>query len=271
MSDSNGLFSQLAEVFRNRKLIASLAKNDFKTKYAGSYLGIIWAFIQPIVTIMVYVFVFSVGFRTQETDSYPFVLYLISGMVPWLFFQDTLTGGTNALIEYSYLVKKVVFNISILPVVKVVSAIFVHMFFVLFALFIFILYGYAPSLYALQIIYYSFCVFAFSLAISYLTSAVVVFFRDLSQVINICLQIGVWLTPIMWDYNMLANHPILMKIFKLNPIFYIVTGYRDSMLAQIGVWERGLWTLYFWGVTILLFVFGTRIFRKLKVHFADVL
>ena len=122
-----------AELYQNRKLVLSLAKNDFKTKYAGSYLGIVWAFIQPIVTILVYWFVFSVGLKAGTVSDYPFVLYLVSGIVPWFFFQDALNGGTNALIEYNYLVKKVVFKISILPIVKIISALFVHVFFVAFA------------------------------------------------------------------------------------------------------------------------------------------
>lgn len=124
------IFSLPADVYKNRRLVMKLAKNDFKTRYAGSYFGTFWAFVQPIVTIMVYWFVFSVGFR-QNTDGIgiPFVLYLVAGIVPWFFFQDALVGGTNALLEYNYLVKKVVFNISVLPVVKIISALFVHGFF----------------------------------------------------------------------------------------------------------------------------------------------
>ena len=134
MSIIKKIFELPAELYHNRQLIFSLAKNDFKTKYAGSYLGIVWAFVQPIVTILVYWFVFSVGLRAGNADDYPFVLYLVSGIVPWFFFQDALNGGTNALLEYNYLVKKVVFKISILPMVKVISAMFVHCFFVVFAL-----------------------------------------------------------------------------------------------------------------------------------------
>lgn len=143
------------ELLQNRKLIMNLAKNDFKTKYAGSYLGIVWAFVQPIVTILVYWFVFSVGLKAGNVSDYPFVLYLVSGIVPWFFFQDALNGGTNALMEYNYLVKKVVFKISVLPIVKMISALFVHAFFVVFSLVLCSLYGYTPSLATLQIFYYS--------------------------------------------------------------------------------------------------------------------
>ena len=117
----NKILALPMELYHNRKLIFSLAKNDFKTKYAGSYLGIVWAFIQPVVTILVYWFVFSVGLKAGTVSNYPFVLYLVSGIVPWFFFQDALNGGTNALLEYNYLVKKVVFKISILPILHCLS------------------------------------------------------------------------------------------------------------------------------------------------------
>lgn len=259
------------ELYHNRKLIFSLAKNDFKTKYAGSYLGIVWAFVQPVVTILVYWFVFQVGFRSNDVSEFPFVLYLTSGIVPWFFFQDALNGGTNALIEYNYLVKKVVFKISILPIVKIISAAFVHVFFVCFAMFICTLYGYHPSLYSLQFIYYFICVFVFVLGLVYATSAIVVFFKDLTQIIGIFLQIGIWMTPIMWDVKMLEAYPLLLKLFKLNPVYYVVTGYRDSFLGHVGFWEHWKWGIYFWAVTAILFVTGSIIFKRLKVHFADVL
>ena len=265
------IFSLPAELYHNRQLILSLAKNDFKTKYAGSYLGIVWAFVQPVVTILVYWFVFSVGLKAGQVMNYPFVLYLISGIVPWFFFQDALNGGTNALIEYNYLVKKVVFKISILPIVKIVSALFVHCFFVAFALIICSLYGYLPGLPTLQIFYYSGCTFLLALGLVYATSAVVVFFRDLTQIINIVLQVGVWMTPIMWDLSILSDHPLLMKLFKLNPMYYIVSGYRDAMLGHTWLTEHWAWTLYFWVVTVALFAVGAMIFKRLKVHFADVL
>ena len=167
------------EIYRNRRLVFSLAKNDFKTKYAGSYFGTVWAFIQPIVTICVYWFVFGLALRNGSDKGVPFVLWLIAGLIPWFFFQEGLTGGTNALLEYNYLVKKVVFNIRILPVVKVFSAVFVHCFFVVIVLVIYTCMGYPPSLYALQLVYYSFCIFMLILAVTYMTSAAVVFFPRL--------------------------------------------------------------------------------------------
>ena len=255
---------------QNRKLIVQLARNDFKTKYAGSYLGIVWAFIQPVVTIFVYWFVFST-LRSGSVRNVPFVLWLIAGLVPWFFFQDALNAGSGALIEYSYLVKKVVFQIEILPVVKIFSALYVHLFFAGVVVVLYIAMGYFPGITIVQIVYYSGAMFLLALGLSYLTSAVSVFFRDLRQIINIVLQVGVWMTPIMWSFEDLKLKPALQVIFRLNPMYYIVSGYRDSLIEQKWFWEHPVLTLYYWAVTIALLWFGRRTFRKLKVHFADVL
>ncbi|MFV0528556.1 MAG: ABC transporter permease [Lachnospiraceae bacterium] len=266
------IFSLPIEVFQNRKLILTLAKNDFKTKYAGSYLGIIWAFVQPVITILVYWFVFGM-LRSTDRSDVPFVLWLIAGLVPWFFFQEGLSGGTNALIEYQYLVKKVVFKISILPMVKVLSASFVHIFFVAFMLVVYALQGYFPNLHFIQVIYYSFCTYMLVLALSYLTSAVVVFFRDLTQIINIVLQIGVWVTPIMWDFADVGQSSTgtLATILKFNPFFYIVNGFRSSLIYKTWIWDYPWLTLYFWVFVIVMFLIGAIVFKRMKPHFADVL
>lgn len=264
------------ELWQDRKLIMQLSKNDFKTKFAGSYLGIIWAFIQPIITVLVYWFVFEKGLKaggmnTSAGITIPFVLWLVAGLVPWFFFQDSLNGGTNVLVEYSYLVKKVVFKISILPIVKMISALFVHLFFIAFMLVLYSAYGYFPDLYVLQIFYYTLCLFVLVLGIIYITSAIVVFFRDLTQVINIVLQVGMWMTPIMWNIDTMELSPVLVTIFKLNPMYYIVAGYRDALINKSWFWENPGLTIYYWIVALALLGLGVTIFRKLKIHFADVL
>ncbi len=263
------------EVFHNRRLVFSLARNDFRTKYAGSWLGTVWAFIQPIVTIIVYWFVFGLvlkGGRMGVERNVPFVLWLVAGLVPWFFLQDGLIYGTSALMEYSYLVKKVVFNIRILPLVKVISAIFVHIFFVVITIVLYALLGFLPTPYYLQLIYYSFCVFMLIVGIVYLTSAIVVFFRDLTQIITIILQVGIWLTPIMWSFTDLGiGRGFLGMLLRLNPMFYIVQGYRDSLIDQVGFWQHPRMTIYFWLFTVIFLLIGTQLFKRLQVHFADVL
>lgn len=260
----------LIELKNNKELIGNLAKNDFKTKYAGSYLGITWAFVQPIVTILVYWFVFQYGLRAgSPSEGVPYVLWLVSGLIPWFFFQEALLNATNCMLEYSYLVKKVVFKISILPIVKIISALFVHLVFIGFLFVVSSIYGFYPTRFSVQLIYYSFCTFCLTLAISYATSAIVIFFRDLGQIINIFLQIGMWMTPIMWSYTMVPEK--IRWIVKLNPMYYIVEGYRDTFINKVWFIDRYFQTVYFWVITFGLFALGALIFKKLKPHFADVL
>lgn len=262
------------ELYQSRHLVWKLAKNDFKKRYAGSYMGAVWAMVQPVVTVVMYWIIFEKVFggqgpRGDNGVEVPFVLFLTAGLVPWFYFNEALTNGTNALLEYNYLVKKVVFKISILPIIKVIAATFIHAFFVVILLIVASGYGYFPNLYTLQILYYSVCLFVFVLALSYTTCALVVFFKDLAQIINIALQIGMWVTPIMWNIEQF-NNPLIV-LLKLNPLVYIVNGYRSAVYEHTWFWQDFYSTMYFWIVTVVLFGIGALVFKRLKVHFADVL
>lgn len=260
------------ELFQNRHLIWKLAKNDFKKRYAGSYLGAVWAMAQPVVTVAMYYIVFEKIMGNQVnrgTGDIPFVLFLTAGLVPWFYFTEALNSGTNAMLEYNYLVKKVVFKISILPIIKIIAATFIHMFFAVVLLIVAAVYGYYPTVYTLQILYYSACLFIFVLALCYTTCSVVVFFRDLAQIINIALQIGMWATPILWNIDSLNGKWVI--VLKLNPLVYIVNGYRSAIYEREWFFQDFFSTMYFWIVTVVLFGIGAALFKRLKVHFADVL
>jgi len=267
----------VVELIENRNLIKSLAKNDFKIKFAGSYLGTIWAFVQPVITVFIYWFVFDKAIgttvRIRGELPLPYVLWLVAGIVPWFFFSDCISAGTAVLTEYNYLVKKVVFNIDILPVVKVFSSIFVHVFFAVFMLILFGVYGYMPDLYVLQVLYYSLGILILALGMSYLTSAVSVFFPDMRQIVNIALQVGIWATPIMWNIDdMKQKIPgAVMVILKMNPLYYIVQGYREALIDKRWFFEHPGMTVYFWCFTAAVCILGITVFKRLKVHFADVL
>lgn len=259
------------ELYQSRHLIWKLARNDFKKRYAGSYLGAVWAMVQPVVTVAMYYVVFDVimGTGNAMVPDKPYVLFLTAGLVPWFYFNEALNNGTNALLEYNYLVKKVVFKISVLPIIKIIAATFIHVFFVLVMLVIAAIYGYYPTIYMIQLIYYSLCLFIFVLGLCYSTCAIMVFFKDIGQIISILLQIGMWATPILWDVNTLS--PTVQMIVKINPLVYIVNGYRTAIFEKTWFWEDFYSTMYFWIVTVVVFGVGALVFKRLKVHFSDVL
>ncbi|QWU15814.1 teichoic acid transport system permease protein [Paenibacillus sophorae] len=253
----------------NKELVLNLAKNDFKTKFASSYLGVLWGFINPLLTIGTYWFVFQVGLRSGDVGNVPFIIWFIAGIIPWFFFSDALSTATNAYLEYSYLVKKVVFKVELLPLVKIFSAFFVQLFFIIFIFVIYAFYGRFPTIYSFQLIYYVVCLLVLAVSVSFLTSSIVLFFKDLNQIIAVILQIGFWFTPIGWTVSMLSD--FWSRVFKLNPMFYIVQGYRDTFIDHILFINRPYQTVYFWLFCLVLFTFSIKVFKKLKPHFSDVL
>ena len=192
--------------------------------------------------------------------------------MPWFYFSEALNSGTNCLQEYHYLVKKVVFQVEMLPIIKLISCFMVHACFLAIMVGFYLVGGYFPIATWIQVLYYSFAVSMLALAVTYITSSIQVFFKDMAQIVGICLQFGMWLTPIMYHESMFTDaHPWLLPIFKLNPFYYISTGFRDSMLQGNWFFERPTLTLYFWAVTLVLMFLGLRIFRKLRPHFSDVM
>jgi len=265
----NSLLEFLKAIFRNRTLLWSLTKSGLKQRYTGNFLGIAWAFIQPTATILIFWFVFQVGFKSKPVQNFPFILWLVAGMFPWFFIADSLSNGTNSILSNSFLVKKVVFRVNLLPIVSLMSAMVIHLFFIFFMFAMFIYYGYPPQIYWLQVFYYVFATSVLLLGLSWITSSVVVFFRDMGQFISIIIQFGFWLTPIFWGIERVPAQ--YGWIIRLNPVVYIIEGYRNSMIYHKWFWQDMPMTIYFWICTLSLVGLGVFTFKKLRPHFADVL
>jgi len=260
----------LREMVKNRHIIIELTKNDFRKKYLGSYLGILWAFVHPTIYICIVWFVFQVGFKTQPMDNFPFVLWMLAGIIPWFFFSECLSSATSSIADNAFLVKKLVFSMGMLPLVKIFSAMIIHFFFIAVIFAMFAIYGYPPSLYNLQVFYYLFCAVILLLGLSWLTSSLTLFLKDTGQIVTMILQFAFWVTPIFWSPKQLSTGT--MNLIKLNPVFYIVEGYRESFIYKTWFWEKhDLLTIYFWSFTVFFFFLGAIVFRRLRPHFADVI
>lgn len=260
----------LWDAIRSRETIMRLALNDFKGRFASSYFGVVWAYVTPLVTMLVLWFVFQVGIRSENIGDHPFIVWFAPSYLLWAFFSETLAAGTNSIREYSFLVRKLNFRVSIVPLVKILSGCFVHLAFIGFLFFLNVLYGVPFSLYNLQILYYFFCCIFLLLGLCWLTSAITPFFSDMQSIVSILIQIGFWATPIVWNADNLIN-PLIANILKLNPMFYICRGYRDAMVDNVWFWERGFTNLSFWLTAMFFFVIGALVFNRLRSHFADVL
>jgi lipopolysaccharide transport system permease protein/teichoic acid transport system permease protein len=258
----------LKELFAEKSKIWELVKRDLKTRFAGSFLGIFWLFAQPFITILVFWFVFEVGFKSIPVENFPFILWLICGMIPWFFFAEAIMTATYSIVENAYLVKNVTFRVSLLPIVKIVSAFLVHLFFIIIIFLMFAFYGYYPDIYWFQLIYYLFAMILLLTGLSLITSSSMLFFKDIGQFIQACMQFLFWCTPIFWSLNIIPKKYHFM--LKINPLFYIINGYRECLVNKVWPWEHPRLTLYFWVITVVIFLFGAVFFKKLRPHFGDV-
>lgn len=269
MQSVSMLLGFLRELVSRKSLVFELTKRDFKTHYLGSYLGIAWAFIIPLANVFIFWFVFQIGFKSKPVAHIPYILWYIAGMIIWNFFHDCVNGGMNSIIQNSFIVKKVAFSTGILPIVKILSALVVHVFFIALVIILYIFYGVTPSIYTVQIIYYLIATILLVLGTTWFISSAVLFFRDLRQLVAIFLQFGFFMTPIFWNIEIIPGQYHIY--LQLNPLYYLVQGYRDSLINKIWFWEHGWMTIYFWSITTASLVAGAVIFRRLRPHFADVL
>ncbi len=265
----SALVNFFKRIYTYRYIIKTMAVQEIRKRYAGTLAGSVWFIINPLLTILVYWFVFSVGFRVRPVGDIPFIVVFSVGLIPWMTFSEILTTSTNAVTGNAHLVTKMVFPTEILPFVNLVASLIAHGVMLIILLMILFFNGMAFSLFNLQFFYYLFALSAFSIGLSWLFSAVNVFYRDTAIILGVIMNIWFWLTPIVWGIEMLPEQ--YQTFIKLNPMFYIVEGYKYSFIYHTPFWHNYRLGIYFWGTGILFFAIGGLVFRKLKSEFADVL
>jgi ABC-type polysaccharide/polyol phosphate export permease len=249
------LVAFIFKLYRYRGVIWAMAVRDLDARYVGSFGGILWTVVHPLATVLIYWFVFSVGFKAHGPAGMPFVLYFVSGLVPWLLFSEVLNSSINAVTANAQLVKKTIFPSEVLPLVHLTSASFTHLVLLAVLCFLAWYYGYGPTLSTIYTVYYY--------------GALGCFHRDLGQGMSVVLSLWFWLTPIVWSAEVIPAQ--YRSILEYNPIYYIVEGYRASLMTDQVVWVNWRGGLRFWAVTGPIFLMGAYVFRRLKPDFADVL
>lgn len=263
------MFDHLRAPFRQRAILLTLARTDFRSRYKGSLLGTAWAFAQPVLTILLYLFIYQVGFRGTAPHGVPFVLWLIVGMAPWFFLSDALVGMTGVFLEYAFLVKKVVFDAAVIPAMKLLAISFVHVVVWLLIVVIVLASGRSPTLTWLQIPYYFVALLALISGAGLFMAAITPLFRDMAHIVSVVLQFGFWLTPVMWPLSAAPEN--LRLLLQGNPLYYIIDGLRDAVFLDKPFWDKPLLTAYFWALVILMNAAAGLTFSRARSHFADVL
>jgi ABC-type polysaccharide/polyol phosphate export permease len=255
--------------WKKRGMVYELTRRDFESHYSGTYLGIAWAFIHPLSFVFLLWLVFTLGLRSNPGGDVPFVIYLISGMIAWQFFSTALPSLATEIKVHGYLVKKGDFSLSLLHVARLLSSLVPHLALLVFSILICWLNGFPPGLHTLQLLYYLAAMFLLLLGLGWITSSTSLFVEDVANVVIVMMQFGFWVTPVIWNMKLIPQKH--QWIVKLNPVCYIVRGYRDSLIYGEPFWNKPMETLYFWAFTAIALVAGVIIFRRLKPHFGEVI
>jgi ABC-type polysaccharide/polyol phosphate export permease len=270
------MFHNLAQLVRYRGLIQSLVARELKARYRGSVLGFFWSFINPLLLLLVYSFVFSyIMPAAHDKRIEPYALFMFCGILPWTWFSASLNESAGVLISGGNLIKKVLFPAEVLPIVTVLANM-VHFFFGLVILAGFLVWYQRPlelselALFPLVVLIQLVLTTGFALMLSALT----VHFRDIRDILSNLLTFWFFATPIIYPYfifedpNNPAYVPWQAMLLKLNPFEHLVISYQEILFFE-GPVGHLKWLLLLGAISILFFLFGYFVFDRLRDTFAE--
>jgi len=257
----------LINCVQHRRLLIALTRQKLSERYLGTLGGLLWSLFKPLLTVAVFWFVFSVGFRAEIQAGYPFIVYFLPGYAAWLYFSEVISSSAYAITGNAHLVRKIVFPVEVLPAATLLASAVPHLFILAASFIVVWLHGYRPGLSAFAVAYAFLAMTILSFGFAWLISALQVFFRDVAHVVESLLQIWFWITPIVWPPSILPE--AFHWIFYLNPINHIVLLYRAGVTGGVVPWDAGL-ILAYWLITLFFVFLGAYVFRRLKPEFADV-
>lgn len=252
----------IKDIYKYRELLKTSIKKDIGGKYKKSFLGILWSFINPLMQIMVYALVFQV---ILKSDIPNYTVYLCCGLIPWQYFSAVVVRGAAIVIDNANVIKKVYFPREILPISLVASEGINFMIATVIILAFLIFGGVGLTFNALWYFVILILQFIVSIGVALLLSAITVYFRDLQHILGILIQLLFYATPIVYSMEQVpANFKWIMA---LNPMTYLITGYRDIFYNQKAPDFKGLLCAFVIG--IVLCVVGMFTFKKLQKKFAE--
>lgn len=251
----------IANLYQYRELLKSNIKKEIRGKYKGSFLGVLWSFVNPLLMTLVYAIVFPFILRSGPEH---YVTYIVIGILPWNFFTTVISQGTFTILGNAGIIKKVYFPREILPISVATSGLINFLISIPIIFFFLIFSGIGLSKYILLLPLVVLAEYILLLGIIFITSAIDVYIRDAEYLINFFVQMLFYATPILYSSDLFGSKA---WILKLNPMTTIINSYRE-ILYQKTLPDMTMLILVLLGSTLLLFI-GIAIFRKLEKGFAE--
>ena len=269
------MFKRLTEPFRhilkNRELIMQLAYRDLVERYKGQPLGMVWTFIHPAIMIFIYIFLFGVVFQMRASANVAlptnYSIYLLSGMVPWLCMQTSLTSSANSIVANGMLVKQVVLPVEIYPVRSVASAFLLEMIYLVITLIYSVLTMRMFPVFYLLLPVGLLLQTMMLVGIAYLTSSLNAYLKDIKDIVQVFCSIGVYIMPVL--YLPEAIPAIFRPFLYINPFSYYIWMFQD--ILNYGSFVHPYAWVFCVIFSLAAFYGGDRIFQQLKTSFGSVL
>ncbi len=251
------------ELYNYRELLKTNVKKDIRGKYKGSFLGVLWSFVNPLLMTLVYAIVFPILMRSTEPH---YVTFIVVGILPWTWFTNCIALGTTTILANAGVIKKVYFPREILPISVVTSGMINFLISCLIILLFLLFSKIGFSIYILFLPLIILAQYLLSLGIILITSAIDIYIRDLEYIINFFVSMLFYATPILYSPSMFQNTPFAL-LFKINPLAIIISSYRDIFYYKT-MPDLGVLTIVILGC-ILFCSFAYYIFKKLAKGFAE--
>ncbi|PKR77784.1 teichoic acid ABC transporter permease [Halalkalibacillus sediminis] len=252
-------------------LVRRLSAYELKSNNSSNYLGISWEIIQPAIQIAIFWFVFGYGIRQRaDVGDVPFFQWMLAGIVVWFLISQGILKGTKSIHQKVKVLSKMNFPMSVIPNYVIFAQFYPHLLLLVIVLILMQFIGYPISIYYLQLPIYTFGVIAILFSVTLITSTLATIAQDVQMFIQSIMRMLLYLSPILWPPQVLPDW--LLTVMKINPFFYVVEGYRQSILGGewyfITNWE---YSIYFWSMVIVLFIMGSYLHVKFRKHFVDFL
>src|SRR5438477_4779854 len=246
------MLENLANLLRYRGLISSLVARELKARYRGSIFGFLWSFINPLLLLLIYSFVFTTIIPNEEPKTKPYALFMFCGILPWTWFASSLSDAAGSLIAGGNLIKKVLFPAEVLPIVNVLANM-VHFFLGLVILIIFLIFYKRPPD-AWDLFWFPIAVvvqLVFTSALALLLAALAVHFRDIRDILANVLTLWFFATPIIYPWFQ-PNVQRFHTLFNVNPFTHLAVAYQEILFfGHIGHWR---WLLALGAASSVLFL-----------------
>ncbi len=260
----------IKEQFQHVGMIFRMSRYEDKATYQSHYLGLAWQILNPAIQIGIYYLVFGVGVnQNREISGVPFIVWMLIGITAWFYMNTSILGASNSIHRQVGMVAKMKFPVSVLPTINIVSNLSSYFPMVAIVIGTVLGFGTLPTLYWLQYMYYFFCMVVFLFAFGLLNATITVLIRDYHIFLQSVLRLLFYVSGPIWDIQNRSLPSWLVKILQINPIYYIIEGFRDTFLNRAWFWEKATYGLIFWGIVLILLILGSHLHMKFRAKFVD--